>query len=364
MKRRIVLALSLLCLCVSAWAQSSLQFLNSDPSKLPFENVWMVKYSSAQAMGTEVVLALELRKNGKLIYEAKTQSVPTTSGIQILDPSKLTKSSETFLDRNVGEFVQNANALPSGTYAACVYVMSNGLQPLTSCLEFSVDNTHQLRLLHVADGKKVEAEKLPVFSWAYMSASLNRADVQYEFTLCEILKGQSKEDALLRNIPHLKVANLPSNTLQYPIDARKLELDKQYAWAVKAMTGSTVLAHSEIWSFSVTEEEKQNNPRATMSYLDLGEYHNNNVIHVSGDVFKLMFDHSSNSRPELNFSVINETGKAVPSEFPPFQLKYGLNYITLDLSQTKRLKSNEQYKLLIVGIEDEDYAVNFTYTRN
>lgn len=368
MKKRILIVLGVLCISTGAWAQSTIRFLNSNPLKLPFESIWMSNYSNEQGVGSSIHMELELRKSGQLIYKAISSPIVLHSKVQVLNPVQSGLESEVFLDQRVEKFVRNSNVLPNGAYSACIRVKSQAVQAasrqseVTTCIEFNVEQSSLLRLTHIPNGSEVSGEELPVFSWFFLSTSFNASQIQYTLKVCPVLRGQSKEDAVLRNLPLLVEEGILASSFQYPVDARNLEENKEYAWCIEARADEQLIAKSEVWGFSIEESKEEVIVGPTMSYLDLDQHENRGQINVSGSAFNFRFDHSENQNETITFSVLDEKGKKLKSAFDPYQTVYGANYVSLDLSLVKRLKDERSYTLIIHNGEAEQ-KIDFIYSK-
>lgn len=366
MIKRMLFAIGVLCIGSWCYGQSAVQFLNTNAEKLPFDNLWMANYSHENNMGDVVSVDLELRKNGRLVYRATSNPIVLTSRFQVLNPKQSGLEKETFLDAQIGMFIRNSNTLPSGSYAACIVVesqeVSTGNSPeIRSCIEFSIELDSRLRLTHIPNGQEVSKNELPMFIWSFLSPSVATSEVQYTLTVSEILEGQSKEEAILRNMPLLVEKGLLASSFQYPIDAQGLKEDKKYAWCVQANASDLLLATSEVWGFSVegTTEKKENS--VSMPYLDLEELRSNELVNIKGDKFNIKIDYSLKGTRELSFEIVDAKGRSLKPSLAPLEISYGSNYLSLDLAALKKLKVNHEYELIITGLEESDLKVNFLY---
>jgi len=364
MKKRSPLVVGLFCLSFSLLGQSTLKFVNPNPGVVDFDNLWMVRYESNLTIGSEAQMQLQLRKNGQLVYQALTNPIAVTSDMQLVQSNRVGFTSEAFIDEQLQSFVQASGALPSGTYTACVSELVSKKVMANACIEFSVVERSQLRLLYVPDGKMLKSEEQPMFSWSFLSSSIKSADITYRFVLCEVLDGQSEQDAIMRNVPILSQKDLISPTLQYPVDAQELKSDKKYAWAVEASLGEMVVAKSEVWDFTVATEEIAESLEPNAPYLDLDHYSEADELNVTGSLFNLRFEHFANKNVEVSFEIVDEQGRVLKSSLGEFETQYGVNYINLDLSKVKKLRNKKSYVLVIRKGDDEFTKVNFTYLKN
>mgnify|MGYP000111694174 CR=1 FL=1 len=366
MIKRIVFVLGLLCIGAWSWGQSNVQFVNTNPSKTPFENLWMSRYTHEASVGEVVSVDLELRKNGQLVYRATSNPITLNSRFQLLNPRLSGLEKETFLDRQTGMFIRNSNMLPSGSYTACVIVNGRNERAgsnldARACIEFAIELDARLRLMHIPNGEEVSRNELPMFSWSFLAPSANVSEIEYTLTVCEIFEGQSKEEAVLRNMPMLVEKELMASSFQYPLEARSLEIDKQYAWCVQARTGDMLLATSEVWSFSIEKTEEKKRKNVSMPYLDLEDIETSERVNIKGYEFNIKIDYSQRGAREINFEIVDAKGRSVKPQLSPMEVSYGSNYLSLDLSELKKLKTGKEYQLVIVGLEETNIEVPFLY---
>lgn len=325
----------------------------------------MASYANEGSMGETVSLELELRKNGHLIYEAISNQIVLNSKVQVLNPSQSGIESEVFIDLQTGIFIRNSNSLPQGTYTACITVRNDQVgtnsQDVTACIEFGVEQSSRLRLMHIPDGEEVSGNELPMFSWSFLSSSIRATEVQYTLTVCEILEGQSKEDALLRNMPLLTERGLRTSTFQYPINAQSLKEDKKYAWGVKATVKDLPIATSEVWGFSIERINEKEKKAVSMPYLELDNYRKDEVVKITSAEFNLLLEQGDKKERSLSFDIQDVQGKSLKSSFPEYRSHFGANYISLDLTMVKRLKNGKTYTLIIEGENLGVQQIQFIY---
>lgn len=363
MKRRMLFAMGALCFCFQLWGQSALEFINSQPANSSFENIWIVRYEASTIIGSEVTLRLELRRDGQLLYEGLSNPIFVASTVQILDPMRLGLVSENFTDPNIGLFVRNANALPEGNYSSCVSVVSTNQLEATHCQEFSVKRNQRIRLLYLPNGKEIGHSDLPTFSWSFMS-NIRTSNIKYKLTLCEMLDGQTKEDALLRNVPILSENGLRTSSFQYPLDIQQLKVNRQYAWAVEAYANDFAVAKSEVWMFTVGESIEIESEIPPMPYLELSGYRTGELLNIRGSQFNLKLKQESKVSKELIFEITDEKGRVLKSGTEPYHTSYGDNYVTIDLTLVKKLKKDRNYTLTVLGLEREPVTVEFVYVKS
>jgi len=115
------------------------------------------------------------------------------------------------------------------------------------------------RLISPQGGSKLK-QKHPHFSWTTPAPQPPNIQIQYKLKIVEILKGQTKKEAMGANVPWFEKGGLTTMSLGYPASARPLEKTKEYAWQIQAIDASGFpvgknQGRSEIWQFEYTYRE-------------------------------------------------------------------------------------------------------------
>lgn len=148
--------------------------------------------------------------------------------------------------------------LPPGTYTYKIEVF-NDAGDLLAEDEISDELTNDItniELIGPGEGLDFSPEviftEFPYFQWFSQAFS-------YDFTLYEVLQGQSSKDEILSNVPIFQQKNISATSLIYPSSAEKLLPNKAYAWQVKAYfttaTGQKEII-SDVYWFTIGGSDK------------------------------------------------------------------------------------------------------------
>jgi len=180
-----------------------------------------------------------------VIGRVTTKPFGLQSGINRYDVGNVPPIDEKWFLPEYERLIMMTGLFPEGDYWLKVYVYSLGGQLLGSDSVRHVVRYPQLTLVSPPDGSETGAPD-QLFNWAI---SQPVPGLEYEFSVYEIMAGQTKYDAV-NNIPHFRQGGPFTTALQYPPSAKPFEPGHSYCWQVRALVQpSYVIATSEIWGF-------------------------------------------------------------------------------------------------------------------
>lgn len=219
----------------------------------------------------QVVVESKLfNSNNEILLQVKTNPIALKLGLNSILSSNPSYSYVNYTSNKYSQYIQNTKTLPSGKYRFCTTVMAvNTSEPQSDdyCDELEAEGNNLLYLISVPDKEEIETE-YPVLVW-YHSEPFNllAPNEFYRMVLVEMNKDQSPDAAITVNQP-LYVKNfLTTHSIQYPIDAKKLEPSKHYAWQVQKMSNGAIIDKTEAWEFSL----KSNPTLTSQKYVYLKE---------------------------------------------------------------------------------------------
>ncbi|BDQ02471.1 hypothetical protein [Ignavibacterium sp.] len=89
-----------------------------------------------------------------------------------------------------------------------------------------------------------------VFSWLPPTPVPQNTLISYRIKIVEMYDNQSPYDAMQSNPFFFSASGIISTSFQYPVAAREFNPDRSYAWQVEAYSQGSLLASSEIYTFS------------------------------------------------------------------------------------------------------------------
>lgn len=326
--------------------------------------------------GAEVTAVIESKlynSNNEVLLHVKTNALKLKAGLNSGLSSGVSISLAEYSGTKHAQYIKTSKILPSGKFKYCCTVTSiNAGEPVHDeyCDELESDNNNFLYLVSVPDKDVIETS-FPVLIWNHSEPfNLLAANEFYRLVLVELNKDQSPDAAVTVNAPYYIKNSLTTHSVQYPVDARKLEPGKQYAWQVQKMSNGAIVDKTEAWQFSVKKEEKNlpNKYAVAKRTVDGGFYE------VTDDKIYFKYDEAYNGsnmvckiknekNEYVDVQVKNETLKKNTDAPVAGSLKAkGQNYFEFDL-QAYHLKKGF-YMLEIFNEKQEISYLKFLISNN
>ena len=234
-------------------AQIQVRLHQPPPNQLLIEHLWWVDLNNTAIETYTVYLHAEVTEAQKgLIFRTNTNNFSLPPGNKRIRPRDITNIKDTWYFPKYKEFIIRTGKLPEGNYTVCIYVkQARTGQPMgEDCIHQVVYLPGAPRLISPVDDAMVK-EKHPLFTWTRPAPVPQGEHVTYTLRIVEVLKGQTKEEAIRSNIPWFERSGITATRFRYPVQARRLERGKKYTWQVKAFfeEGFQPLS-SEGWCFS------------------------------------------------------------------------------------------------------------------
>jgi len=243
-------------------AQIQVRLHQPPPNQLKIEHLWWVDLDNTTQSSYTVYLYAEITKAQKgLIFKARSNSFKLTLGKKRITPKDITDVSNVWYASKYRDYIIRTGSVPQGTYTVCIYVMQEhtGNELGKHCITLPVYLPGAPRLISPQGGSKLK-QKHPHFSWTTPAPQPPNVQVRYKIKVVEVLKGQTKEEAMGANVPWFEKGGLTTMSLGYPASARPLEKTKEYAWQIQAIDASGFpigknQGRSEIWQFEYVHRE-------------------------------------------------------------------------------------------------------------
>jgi hypothetical protein len=237
-------------------AQIQVRLHKPPPNQLKVEHLWWVDLDNPTQSSYTVYLYAEITDTQKgLIFKARSNSFKLGPGKKRITPKDITDVSNVWYAANYKEYILRTGSVPQGTYTVCIYLMHEhtGNEMGKDCITVPVYLPGAPRLISPQTGSKLK-QKHPHFSWTTPAPQPPNIQVRYKITVVEVLKGQTKEEAIGANVPVYEKGGLTTLSFDYPAAARPLEKTKKYAWQIQAVDASGFPVgknegRSEIWEF-------------------------------------------------------------------------------------------------------------------
>jgi len=257
--------------------------------------------------------------------------------------------------------------LPIGVFNICYTTIKyvNDVSELLGedCQTIEVEPISPPLLIMPPDSEYVDVGR-PFFSWLPPSPFNLFNNLMYDWVLVEVQNTQSGADAIQQNIPVLTQQNILITSLQYPLGSPGLDSNKLYAWRVTAKNNNSAIASSETWTFRVKKLGLDTDTtKYTGFYAKLSRQEDGSFISCTGILRYMYRNELNDNNIKVNISDIsNNTHKPLPLDSTEYIVKYGQNFMQLDLRETN-LSDRHVYLLELVNAKAERWYLKFAYRK-
>jgi hypothetical protein len=290
---RIVLSiLFLVFLSLPVQAQFSLRIHPPPPNQLDIADLWRVDVNNPRGQSRTVYFHATITEARKgLLFRCNTNEFDISRVRERITARDISDISEEWYREEDKQFIIRTGTAPAGSYDACLYLMdaSTRQELAHQCIHVEVRPASPPRLISPKDGAGLKTSR-PVFTWSRPAPAIAGERIYYKFKIVEVYKGQTKEEGIRSNPAWYEEDRISRTTLQYPLRAKDLDPDRQYAWQVQAFyEGGFPLAKnqgmSEIWEINpdISEEIKPLVPE----YLKIGDFVIRNITYTSSSLDSL-----------------------------------------------------------------------------
>lgn len=245
--------------------------------------------------------------NNDVLLTVRSSSFGVKPGLNAgYDNTRKVASAE-YAGGNQSNYIKTSHNLPSGVYKICVEVINlNGNEPNEYCDELVSDFNQYLYLVYPGD-KEVISTTTPVLTWSHSEPfNILSTGEFFRMTVAEIKDNQSVEEAINLNSPVMLKDYVNTHNLQYPYEAKPLQVGKRYAWQVSKIGNGVVLNKTETWEFKIAigDARPEIHYFALKKELDGGYY----TLKDNFLYFKFQEEYGSG---ELECTIYNESQEAV-----------------------------------------------------
>jgi hypothetical protein len=317
------------------------------------------------SMNGQITMVMSDASTGHTVLTGITPAFLINTGVNNITANMLTPVTYTAgpgytIDANPAGF------LPVGVFNIC-YTLTRwtndaGDQISEECITAGVEPISPPQLMSPGDSDQVLLRR-PLFTWLPPTPFNTFSNLLYDWTLVEVQPMQSASVAIQQNIPLFFQSNISFTSLQYPLSMAELDTGKVYAWQVTAKNNSSPIANSEIWTFRLQKMTNDTFKINKGSYAGLRRQQDASYV-ISGPILRYLYTHelSNNSAVQIKITDIsNVNHHNVELDSPALQVKYGPNYLELDLSENSAMINHHMYLLELVNERNERWFLKFEY---
>lgn len=401
MKKSALLLAALLVIAAKvSWSQIIIQPQTVSTTTISIDNLYAVMLINGTT--TPITGYLEIKVTGSgsgLIILSKTPAFSVLPGMMLLPPTIASASSKNYGSSTTANSFQQTGQLPYGDFTICYSFYSVGQSDLKgiNCRQQQVQPSMPPFLVSPYNKEQINTT-YPILVW-HPPAPIDPALVTYSIKLTKLKSGQSYGQALKQNVPLLERSGLLLPQLPYPSMAPPLETKQDYVWQVAAFSGAQSLGITEIWSFSIgeqsafkegEEEEEADDlyfPRIDNFKCD-GHYMTSGIIRFAYDnrsadtalLYEVLIIDTSETTGEMDSGGAEQDSLLLDSSevtgdpqygmgdstqvipgIPTVAISYGLNQITMDLTEWTGWMEDQYYQLQITDSKRRNYTLTFQY---
>jgi len=253
-------------------------------------SIAMVMLQSTRTATSEASSTVTLKKDGRTVGQVPGNILQVAPGSHVIRTPQLAPWSRMSWSGSVGAAVQDAGALPPGSYELCVDLdvapppgmtaMSGPHATLHACGRFSILAPIQPRRQRAEPGRQARPVQpgvtiqvppphlispashqelrapYPTFQWTpVVSTQFPRPT--YLLRIARVREGQSPREALETGQPLVQREVTGMTTFPYPASAPPLEAGETYAWQVQALTMPSGEAGGEVRPLGMNQGRSQ-----------------------------------------------------------------------------------------------------------
>ncbi len=231
----------------SAW---SVKLLIPPPNQLLIKNLWAIRIRNESDRDVCVKLRIEVKEQKQgLVFKAMSNSFTVSAHLTKKITAEDIKEENVWWKPGYEQQVKRTGKFPPGTFVICVFLLRcDGKELARDCITHQVFWIRGPNLISPKD-KSLVSESNPLFSWTDISPPITGRT--FKIRICQILEGQSPQEAMESNIAWFEKGGITATSLQYPTSARAFEKGKEYAWQIITMDKmEALIGRSEIQRFS------------------------------------------------------------------------------------------------------------------
>lgn len=241
-------------------AQIQVRLHQPPPNQLKIEHLWWVDLDNQAQMTYSVYLHAEITEIKKgLLFRGNSDTFNLPPGKKRIRPKDITDVKDVWYHTKYKDFIVRTGSVPEGDYKACIYVMNvqDNREIGKQCIHLIVRLPGPPRLISPKDGVTLK-ERAPLFIWTKPAPLPAGERVTYTLRIVEVLKGQTREEAIRSDPPWYEEKGIGRTSLRYPTRAKAFDRGKEYAWQIQAFDRSGYPlgennGKSEIWQFKFVE---------------------------------------------------------------------------------------------------------------
>jgi Domain of Unknown Function (DUF928) len=306
--------------------------------------------------------------NNQLVFTATSKLFAMAPGLTLVQYNTVLPVTYNVTNSSYGVDGNPDGFLPVGVFNICyIVVEDDGETPTELAEECAAVEIEPLSppLLVFPEQEARISERRPVFNWLAPTPGGLLSSLNYRLVLVEVLPTQSAPDAIQQNLPVLTQQNIIANSLPFPAAYPQLDTGKTYAWQVAALTNQNIVSRSEVWTFKVQYNYADSSIKTgSRNYVSLTRTQDGGSTVFYGSVYYQYTNEINDTTVTLKcFDISKENSQLQLLAEQVVPLKFGTNYLTVDLSVVNGIRDKQFYLLELVNSKKESWYVKVEYRR-
>lgn len=321
--------------------------------------------TSNTTINVQVQVALTELAGNRRVLTGNSKTIQLPKGIkqiQAADVMPVNYNAGTGYSANPDGF------LPVGQYTVCFTVIglnNDAVEHLSEeCTTIEVEPISPPQLVMPADSDAVEQNR-PLFTWLPPAPYTLFNNLLYDWVLVEVRSLQTANEAVQQNIPLLTQRNIAYTSFQYPFSMPALDTGKLYAWRVLAQNNFMPVAGSETWSFRILPANNQvKNTNTATWYVKLKPHEDASHTLCTGTLYYNYLHEINDTVVQVKlFDLSDAQRKEITLADAACAVKYGENFMQLDLRKTTGIADKHTYLLQLTNSRKERWYIKFEYRK-
>ena len=324
--------------------------------------------TGSQSLTVQVEMLVTSTSTNQKVFTGTTKMLTLTRGLNRITPVSAAPVSYNVLSPDYNINVNQEGFLPVGIYTVCyniLHVRNDAAERIAEeCETVEIEPVRPPMLVFPSDNEKVEQAR-PLFNWLPPAPVSLFNRLLYDMVLVEVFPTQSLTDAVQKNIPVYRAQNLFIANLQYPLSLPELSVKKTYAWQVTAKSGNSPIGKSEVWAFTLKQENTVVTTKEDASSYSKMKMEPEASYTISKGVLKYAYVNELNDKEVTVriFDITKPGQKEMLLDASTVSLQFGENFKEMDFTEQGGLVDKHLYLLELVNSQNEHWYLRFEYKR-
>ncbi|MFZ1321294.1 MAG: hypothetical protein WAT71_07030 [Ignavibacteria bacterium] len=231
-KLKYYLLIVILLISGTIFSQVTVTLQQPPPFQFKVEDMWKVTLNNTGA-DVSVYLTGSVTRGTVPVVTATTAVFDLPQGMKKVSSQEMSPIDLKEYNNNIEQTLNKTGTFESGTYTICITVLNSGNNDELGsfCNDYEIINMTKMEIISPEYNEEV-LFLLPSFTWLPPTPLPPGKIVSYQFQITEVLNRQTPEYAFLSNPIYFYSEKILTTLFQYPLAAKPLINDRNYAWRI------------------------------------------------------------------------------------------------------------------------------------